>query len=151
MYAEVMCFQCIGIMQKKPKKCIDNGWLKTGDLAKFDADGDYYIVGREKEMIITGGENVYPQEIEQCIVVQDFVDEVAVIGIPDEKWGECVTAFVVTKKPSAHLLESLKTACAERLGKYKVPKRFYFLSELPKTVVGKIDKKKLLTYALEQQ
>ncbi|MEO4052480.1 AMP-binding protein [Solibacillus sp. CAU 1738] len=134
---------------EETRNAMCDSWLKTGDLAKFDDEGDYFIVGRKKEMIITGGENVYPQEVEQCLFAQDFVEEVAVIGIPDDIWGESVTAFVVTKAPTEYLEELLKAACAERLGKYKVPKRFYFLPSLPKTVVGKIDKKQLFSYALD--
>lgn len=133
---------------EETRKVICDNWLKTGDLAMFDEDGDYYIVGRVKEMIITGGENVYPQEVEQCLIVHDFVDEVAVVGVPDDKWGECVTAFIVTKAPSIQLEDALITICKEKLGKYKVPKRFIFLPDLPKTVVGKIDKKQLLAYVL---
>lgn len=136
---------------EETRNVLCDNWLKTGDLAKFDEDGDYYIVGRLKEMIITGGENVYPQEVEQCLIVQDMVDEVAVIGVPDDKWGESVTAFIVTKAPSKQLEDNLTAICKLKLGKYKVPKRFIFLPGLPKTVVGKIDKKQLLEYALKQE
>ena len=71
------------------------GWLRTGDLAKFDSDGDNYIVGRKKDTIITGGENVYPQEIEQCLVQFDGVKEVAVVGVKDDLWGEIIVAFII--------------------------------------------------------
>ena len=132
-----------------------NGWLKTGDLAKFDEDGDFYIVGRKKEMIITGGENVYPQEIEQCLILHPAVQEVTVIGVPDEKWGECVVAFIVLKDEDEDavtdcdaLATELKEHCKERLANYKVPKLLKFVKELPKTVVGKIDKKQLQQVAL---
>ena len=134
---------------EESQKVLCDNWLKTGDLAMFDEDGDYYIVGRLKEMIITGGENVYPQEVEQCLIVQELVDEVAVLGVPDDKWGECVTAFVVTKEPTKQLEDKLRAVCRDKLGRYKVPKRIIFLSHLPKTVVGKIDKQQLLAYALE--
>lgn len=136
--------------EEETAKAFRNGWLKTGDLAKRDEDGDYYIVGRKKEMIITGGENVYPQEVEQCLIAESDVDEVSVIGIPNDKWGECVVAFIVAKQPTEALAHSLKKVCKERLANYKVPKRFYFLSELPKTVVGKIDKKQLACYAIAE-
>ena len=132
-----------------------NGWLKTGDLAKFDEDGDFYIVGRKKEMIITGGENVYPQEVEQCLITHPAVQEVTVIGVPDEKWGECVVAFIVlTDKDGAAaadfgaLAVELKEHCKKRLANYKIPKHLNFVEELPKTVVGKIDKKQLQQVAL---
>lgn len=136
--------------EEETVKAFRNGWLKTGDLAKRDEDGDYYIVGRKKEMIITGGENVYPQEVEQCLIAESDVDEVSVIGIPNDKWGECVVAFIVAKQPTEALAHTLKKVCKERLANYKVPKRFYFLSELPKTVVGKIDKKQLANYAITE-
>ncbi|MCH7320311.1 AMP-binding protein [Solibacillus sp. MA9] len=136
--------------EAETKKAFQNGWLKTGDLAKVDEDGDFRIVGRKKEMIITGGENVYPQEVEECLITEQGVEEISVIGVPNEKWGECVVAFVVTKQPSKQLEQTLKLACKERLANYKVPKQFYFLSELPKTVVGKIDKKQLVTYAKDK-
>ena len=119
------------------------GWVYTGDLAKKDEEGFYYIVGRKKDMIITGGENVYPLEIEHWLAAHPAVDEVAVIGIPDEKWGEVVTAFIVQKHP--HLLDEkeLRAYCEKKLGRYKIPKKFIQVEELPKTHVGKIDKKKL--------
>lgn len=130
--------------EEETVKSFDNGWLKTGDLAKFDDEGDYYIVGRKKEMIITGGENVYPQEVEQCLIAHEAVQEVSIIGIPNEKWGECVVAFIVAKAPSEQLEQQLKQFCKERLANYKVPKKIKFLQALPKTAVGKIDKKQLI-------
>lgn len=136
--------------EEETKKVFQDGWLRTGDLAKYDEDGDYYIVGRKKEMIITGGENVYPQEVEQCLIAVSGVEEVSVIGVADEKWGECVVAFIVSKQPSVILEQKLRQICKDRLANYKVPKQFYFLSELPKTVVGKIDKKLLAQYAKAQ-
>lgn len=119
------------------------GWIHTGDLAKKDADGFHYIVGRKKDMIISGGENVYPLEIEHWIAAHPEVDEVAVIGLPDEKWGELVTAFIVQKHPQSLDEQELKIYCERKLGRYKIPKKFISLNELPKTHVGKIDKKKL--------
>ena len=72
-----------------------DGWLRIGDFAKYDCDCDSYIVGRKKDIIITGGENVYPQEVEQCLVLFDGVNEVAVIGVNDDIWGEIIVAFIV--------------------------------------------------------
>src|SRR5690606_37169926 len=134
--------------EEATSETFEDGWLKTGDLAKFDKDGDYYIVGRKKEMIITGGENVYPQEVEQCLIAHEAVQEVSVIGIPNEKWGECVVAFVISENPSVQLQSELLKYCKEHLANYKVPKQIYFLQELPKTVVGKIDKKQLMNSVL---
>lgn len=121
-----------------------DGWLCTGDLAKRDEDEFYYIVGRKKDMIITGGENVYPLEIEHWLAAHPAVDEVAVTGLPDEKWGEIVAAFIVTKPLITLQDEELRAYCEPKLGRYKIPKRFIYLEELPKTHVGKIDKKKLI-------
>lgn len=140
--------------EKETNDTFHNGWLKTGDLAKFDEDGDFYIVGRKKEMIITGGENVYPQEVEQCLIMHSAVQEVTVIGIPDEKWGECVVAFIVSTDADGVatrdgvLAKELVEYCKRHLANYKVPKRLNFVEELPKTVVGKIDKKQLQQVAL---
>jgi fatty-acyl-CoA synthase len=123
------------------------GWIHTGDLAKKDEEGFHYIVGRKKDMIITGGENVYPLEIEHWIATHPGVDEVAVIGLPDEKWGELVTAFIVLKHSYAIEEEELMVYCEKKLGRYKIPKKFIQLEELPKTHVGKIDKKKLKEFS----
>jgi fatty-acyl-CoA synthase len=119
------------------------GWVHTGDLAKKDEEGFHYIVGRKKEMIITGGENVYPLEIEHWLAAHPAIDEVAVIGLPDEKWGELVAAFIVPKHPYSLDVIELRAYCERKLGGYKIPKRFISVAELPKTHVGKIDKKKL--------
>jgi fatty-acyl-CoA synthase len=129
--------------EEETTKTLKNGWLYTGDLAKKDREGYYYIVGRKKDMIISGGENVYPLEVEQVLSSHPSVSEAAVIGLPHSKWGEEVVAFVSTIQKEGISLEDLKGYCANTLAKYKVPKRFYFLSELPKTHVGKIDKKAL--------
>lgn len=132
---------------EETKKAFVDGWLKTGDLAKMDADGYVYIVGREKDMIITGGENVYPQEVEQCIITHPNVKEVAVVGLPDEHWGEVVTAFVVADHIEFdRLKKELLDFCKKELGAFKVPKKMVLLNELPKTDVGKIDKKKLVDF-----
>ncbi|SOC19710.1 fatty-acyl-CoA synthase [Ureibacillus xyleni] len=130
--------------ENETKNCIENGWLKTGDLAKMDEDGDIYIVGRKKDMIITGGENVYPQEVEQCIITHPQVKEVAVVGLSDSKWGEIVSAFIVSNNSTTNLTEEIFALCREHLGAYKVPKQIFFVDELPKTHVGKIDKKQLV-------
>lgn len=119
-----------------------DGWIRTGDLAKQDQDGDIYIIGRVKEMIITGGENVYPQEVEQCIISHPKVMEVAVAGLPDQHWGEIVTAFIVAEN-DFNDAEEIQGHCRKYLGGFKIPRQIHFISELPKTHVGKIDKKKL--------
>lgn len=121
---------------------IRDGWLHTGDLAMRDSDGVYSIVGRSKEMIISGGENIYPAEIESVLAGHPAVAEVAVIGIPDEKWGEVGCACIVPFGESPIESELLAFA-ATRLAKYKLPRRVVIVAELPKTGAGKIDKKLL--------
>ncbi|WNF38654.1 long-chain fatty acid--CoA ligase [Bacillaceae bacterium IKA-2] len=125
-----------------------DGWLYTGDLGKFDEDGYFYIVGRKKDMIITGGENVFPLEVEHIITEYEMVAEVAVVGISNEKWGEVVTAFIVPKKGMQITEKEIESHCKEYLGSYKVPKTILFVTELPKTSVGKIDKKKLISVSI---
>lgn len=125
----------------------NEGWVHTGDLAKKDEEGFHYIVGRKKDMIITGGENVYPLEIEHWIAAHPGIDEVAVIGLPDDKWGELVTAFIVPKQSQTIEEKELNLYCEKKLGRYKIPKKFIQLKELPKTHVGKIDKMKLKEFS----
>lgn len=125
-----------------------DGWLYTGDLGRFDEDGYFYIVGRKKDMIITGGENVFPLEVEHIIAEHEMVAEVAVVGISDEKWGEVVTAFIVPKAGVSLIKEEIELYCKAYLGSYKVPKIIRFVNHLPKTAVGKIDKKQLVEMVL---
>src|SRR5699024_5745059 len=119
--------------EEETRAVFSGEWFKTGDLAKFDEDGDYYIVGRKKDMIITGGENVYPQEIEHCLLNNRLIEEAAVIGVPDEKWGEKVVAFICVIDEESISEEALKAYCKQYLGSYKVPKQFVRLDKLPKT------------------
>ncbi|OPA80613.1 long-chain fatty acid--CoA ligase [Paenibacillus selenitireducens] len=132
------------------QEVLKNGWFYTGDLGKRDEEGFYYIVGRKKDMIITGGENVYPQEVEKLIESHPYVREAAVIGVPDTKWGEVIAAVVVLQPLGELTAEELKAYCSCRIAKYKIPKRFRFISELPKTAVGKCDKKALVALFLPQ-
>ena len=120
-----------------------DGWLHTGDLAQFDSEGYYYIVGRHKEMIISGGENIYPAEVESIIHEHPAVAEVAVIGIPDPRWGEAVRAVLVLKANCHLTAEQLQEYCLQRLARYKIPKSVLLVNELPKTSTGKIDKRRL--------
>jgi fatty-acyl-CoA synthase len=115
-------------------------WLRTGDLARRDAEGRYFIVGRRKEMFISGGENVFPVEVEEVILRHPAVYEAAVVGILDEKWGEVGRAVVSLKKGARLSPEDLRTFLRERLAHYKVPKQIEIVDELPKTPAGKIRK-----------
>lgn len=109
----------------------------------MDREEDVFIVGRKKDIIISGGENIYPQEIEQCISKHPNVKETVVVGTEDGYWGEVVTAFIVCEKMIEDFEAEIRASCLEHLGKFKIPKKIYFLSELPKTTVGKIDKLRL--------
>ena len=113
-----------------------DGWFRTGDLGEFDTDGYLRLVGRSKELIITGGYNVHPREVEEAIATHPAVREVAVVGRPSEQWGEEVTAVVVADSPVA--AEALRAHAAQQLAPYKVPKRFEFSDELPRNALGKV-------------
>jgi fatty-acyl-CoA synthase len=120
-----------------------DGWLHTGDAARMDEEGFVYIVDRWKDMFISGGENVYPAEVENVIYQLDGVLENAVVGIPHEKWGEVGRAFVVLKA-GANLDESAVIEhCGGQLARYKVPKEVRFIDELPHNATGKVLKHQL--------
>jgi len=121
---------------------IKNGWLYTGDIATQGEDGFFYIVDRKKDMIIVSGFNVYPNEVEDVICSHPDILEAAVIGVPDEKSGEAVKAFVVVKKEGV-TSEDLKEYCKDKLTNYKRPRFYVFKSELPKSNVGKILRREL--------
>jgi fatty-acyl-CoA synthase len=118
-------------------------WLFTGDLARLDADGCHFIVGRRKEMFISGGENVYPLEIERVLYEHPTVAECAVIGVPDERWGEVGLAVVVTRDGRLLEEQALQDFLRERLAGYKVPKHLQQLESLPKSAAGKVLKNEL--------
>jgi len=120
---------------------IVDGWLHTGDIGKMDEDGYVYIVDRKKDMIISGGMNVYPAEVEKIIGNHSKVKQVAVIGVPDEKWGEAVTAIIVCVGQLGE--DEIKEFCRGKLSKYAQPKNVVFKEQLPMTPLGKVDKKVL--------
>ncbi len=123
-------------------KVLKDGWLYTGDIARVDEQGFFYIVDRKKDMILVSGFNVYPNEIEEVVAMNDKVLEVAAVGVPNETTGEAVKIFVV-KKDQSLTDQELITHCKERLTGYKVPKLVEFRTELPKTNVGKILRREL--------
>ncbi len=121
----------------------EDGWLHTSDLALFDEDGCYYVVGRAKDMYITGGENVYPSEVESVIYAHECIAEAAVFGVADKKWGE-VGHAVIALKPDCKLTKiGLRNFLKDKIAKYKLPHDITFIDELPKTGAGKINKKAL--------
>ena len=128
--------------EKATYESLRDEWLETGDLVHFDEEGYFYVAGRKKDMFKSGGENVYPVEIEQVISKMKWVNEVAVVGIPDEKWGEVGKAFVVCKAEHFNEIE-LREHCSKFLAKFKIPKSFTRIKELPKAGSGKIIKKDL--------
>ncbi len=125
------------------KKAFEGGWFHTGDMARRDEEGFFYIVDRMKDMIITGGENVYSREVEEVLYAHPAVSEAAVIGLPDPQWGENVTAVVVLRPGMTATEADIINASRERLAAFKKPKRVIFVDELPKTVSGKILKREL--------
>jgi fatty-acyl-CoA synthase len=116
------------------------GWLHTGDLARRREDGNYRIVGRSKELIIRGGENIYPPEVEEFLHHHPAVAEVAVAGLPDAKYGEVVAAWLVPKSGATVTVEELQRHCQGRIAHYKIPKYIMIVESLPRTVTGKIRK-----------
>ncbi|MCC6490157.1 MAG: long-chain fatty acid--CoA ligase [Candidatus Hydrogenedentes bacterium] len=131
---------------KKPvatKETIINGWLHTGDLGKFDEDGYFYIVDRLKDIIIRGGMNIYPREVEELLHAHPAVLEAAVVGVPDELRGEEVKAYVSLKSGPTATQDELKKYCLDRLAKYKCPKEIEILRALPKGPTGKVLKREL--------
>jgi acyl-CoA synthetase (AMP-forming)/AMP-acid ligase II len=122
---------------------LDNGWLKTGDIGWCDDNGFLFIVDRKKEVIISGGENIYPREVEEALYSHPEVKDAAVVGVPDETWGEAVKAFVVLRNDGAVSEEDLIGFCRTRIASYKKPKSIDFLDTLPRLANQKVDKKQL--------
>jgi len=141
--------QSKAIMQEwwhKPEETFEtivNGWVHTGDMGRYDAKGYLYIVDRKRDMIISGGENIYPREIEEIFYQHPAVKEVAIIGIPDDYWVERVHAMVVLKEGTKPAPEELIDFCKKRITRFKAPKSIEFVDSLPKTPSGKILKREL--------
>ncbi|MEO4054426.1 AMP-binding protein [Solibacillus sp. CAU 1738] len=130
--------------EQATKETIRNGWLHTGDLGRLDENGYLFIVDRKKEVIISGGVNIYPREIEEVLNKHDYVKETCVIGIPDEKWGESVIAYVVPNGRGEVMQEALLQLCQNHLASFKKPKEIYIVEQLPKSSYGKILKRELV-------
>ena len=119
------------------------GWFHSGDIGYVDKEGFLYICDRVKDMVISGGENVYPAEVESVLFAHEAIAEVAIIGLPDEKWGEAVTAVVALNEGTTLTLEALREFASEKLAKYKLPIRLHLIDALPRNPAGKILKFKL--------
>jgi len=122
---------------------IKDGWFHTGDIVEKDEGGFFYVVDRKKNMFISGGENVYPADVERFLYTHPAIKEVAVIGVPDEKWGEVGKAFISLNEGHTLTAEKVFAFCAGQLAKYKTPRDVAFLDELPKNDAGKIDRLEL--------
>ncbi len=128
---------------KETQNAIREGWLYTGDLAQMDEDGYVFIVDRKKDLVISGGYNIYPREIDEVLYEHPKVQEAAAIGVPDPARGEVVKAFIVPREGQKIAAEEIIAWCRERLAAYKVPKQVEFRDSLPKTIVGKVLRRKL--------
>jgi acyl-CoA synthetase (AMP-forming)/AMP-acid ligase II len=134
---------------KKPeetKSTLKNGWLYTGDLATIDEEGYITLVDRKKDMIISGGENVYSVEVESVLFEHPGILDAAIIGLPDEVWGEAVCAIVVPKEGTVIDEQELRSFCRQKLAGYKVPRRIFIEEQLPRNASGKV-----LKYQLRQK
>jgi fatty-acyl-CoA synthase len=127
-----------------------DGWLHTGDLATMDASGYCKITGRLKDMIIRGGENIYPREIEEFLYTCPKIADVQVVGVPDLKYGEEVMAWVKLKEGQAATEEEIRNFCRSKIAYYKVPRYIKFVTEFPMTVTGKVQKYKMRDVAVEE-
>jgi len=138
------------VMQKywnrpeETQQTLRNGWLLTGDVARMDEDGYFYIVDRKKELIITSGFNVYPREIEEVLFQHPKVAEAAVIGVPDAHRGEVIKAYVVVKEGKTATTEEIISFCQGKLARFKIPKIVEFRPELPKSMIGKVLRRVLI-------
>jgi long-chain acyl-CoA synthetase len=128
----------------------DGEWFRSGDIGVVDERGYFFIVDRLKDLIITGGENVYPREVEEALYTQSVVEECAVIGLPDKEWGEKVAAYIVPKPGKEVSLSEVKANLKTLLSPFKVPKQFEIVQELPKSPAGKILKRELKRQVLEK-
>jgi long-chain acyl-CoA synthetase len=128
-------------------EAIRDGWFHSGDLGRVDEDGFFFIVDRKKDLIIRGGYNVYPREVEEVLYEHPAVREAAVIAVPDEEWGEEVGAAVVLKEGEHVDAEALRAYVKEQVASYKYPRRLWFVEELPKGPTGKLLKREIVVPA----
>ena len=127
--------------EEETKKCFSGSWFHTGDVVIQDEDGFIFIVDRIKNMFISGGENVYPAEVERTLLTHPSINEAVVIGVPDKKWGETGKAFIVLSEGAASIsVDTLREFCLNKISKYKIPKYVEIIAEMPKNDAGKIDR-----------
>ena len=128
----------------KTREAIQDGWMHTGDLATMDEDGYVKVVGRSKDMVIRGGENIYPVEIENYLYRHPKIGDVQVVGIPDERYGEMLAAWIIPKEGVDLTEEEVKQFCYDNIAHYKIPAYYRFVTEYPMTITGKIQKYKII-------
>jgi acyl-CoA synthetase (AMP-forming)/AMP-acid ligase II len=128
-------------LPEETARTLRDGWLHTGDYCRFDEEGYVFIVDRKNDMIISGGKNIYPREIEEVIYTHEAVLETAVIGVPDDYWGEAVKALIVLKPGGQATEEEIIALCKKTLASYKKPKSVEFRDQLPKSPTGKLLKR----------
>jgi fatty-acyl-CoA synthase len=152
-----ICFRGYHIMRgyygqpEKTAETIDeNGWLYSGDLGTMDTEGYVQITGRRKEMIIRGGENIYPREIEEFLFTHPKVAQVAVFGIPDEYYGEEIMAWIQLHAGATTTEDEIRDFCKDQIAHFKIPKHIWFVDEFPMTVTGKLQKFRMREIALEK-
>ncbi len=133
-------------MPEETERAIRGGWFRAGDLGYFDKSGYLYLHGRKKDMIVRGGENIYPFEIESVLDEHPDVILSAVVGVPDEHWSEIARAWVQVREGATVTVEDLVEHCAARLAKYKVPTEFRLVPDLPRNASGKILKRELRSW-----
>ena len=130
--------------------CIRDRWMHTGDLATMDDQGYVNIVGRIKDLVIRGGENIYPREIEEFLYRHPKVQDVQVVGLPDKRYGEELCAWIIAKPGQSATEDEIRDFCKGQIAHYKVPKYIRFVTEFPMTVTGKIQKFKIRDAMKEQ-
>jgi fatty-acyl-CoA synthase len=152
-----LCFRGYHVMRgyygdtEATARTIDSsGWLASGDLGTMDAQGYVKITGRLKEMIIRGGENIYPREIEDFIFTHPKVAEIAVFGVPDEYFGEEIMAWILLHEGETATEEEMRAFCQGRIAHFKIPKHIWFVDEFPMTVTGKLQKYRMREIAVEK-
>ena len=136
---------------ERTAEAIDAGrWMHSGDLATMDEDGYVKVVGRIKDMVIRGGENIYPREIEEFLYTHPAVADVQVIGVPDQRYGEELMAWVILRPGASVTEDELREFCAGRIAHYKIPRYVKLVSEFPMTVTGKVQKFKMREAAIQE-
>ena len=136
-------------MAEATASALVDGWLHTGDIGLFDGDGLLTLIDRAKEVIISGGLNIYPREVEEILLSHTDVAEVSVVGLPDAEWGEITAAVVVTRNNQAIETKELDMLCLDNIARFKRPKKYFIVNEIPKTAYGKVSKKEITKLILD--